>query len=170
MSAAPHLLPRSALSASSVGAAASVAVSSPESTVTDAKHLLALGCTCRRAAGAFAIEAARLAVEVERGEQPDTGAAAQMAQSALDLEHAAQHLQADAQDAQLLALLVHRERFPLLLRMVGEMDRGVTFVPAEPVSVGPMPLPRDVVVVGQDDAATPRGRVGRVLARLKRSA
>lgn len=169
MSAASRLSPRSA-AAASVEATASVAVSSPEPTVTDAKHLLALGCTCRRAAGAFAIEAARLAVEVERREYPDTGTAAQMAQSALDLEHAAQHLQAEAQDTKLLALLHHRDRFPLLLRMLREMDRGVTFVPVEPVAAGRAPLPADVVVVGQDDAPSLRERVSRGLARLKRPA
>ncbi|MGH1574336.1 hypothetical protein ACRAWG_31405 [Methylobacterium sp. P31] len=157
----------SSAAVASVEAAASVAVSSPEPTMTDAKHLRALGCTCRRAVGAFAVEAARLAIEVERGEQPETGAAAQMAQGALDLEHAAQHLQAEAQDADWIALQRHRERFPLILRMFAEMDRGVTFVPVEPVSADVLSAPRAVVVVGQDNAPSLRERVSRGLARLK---
>lgn len=147
-----------------------VAVSCLEPIVTDAKNLLALGCACRRAAAAFAVEACRMSVEVERGEQPDTGAAAEMAQYAFDLERAAQHLQAEAQDTKLLALLHHRDRFPLLLRMLREMDRGVTFVPVEAVAVGRSERPVDVVVVGQDNATTLRERVGRGLARLKRRA
>ncbi|MEG9528545.1 MAG: hypothetical protein MIL41_22705 [Hyphomicrobiales bacterium] len=169
MSAALNLSP-CAPAVASVGASASVAVSCLESTMTDAKHLLALGCACRRAAGAFAIHAARLAVEVERGEHPDTGAAAEMAQRALDLEHAAQHLQAQAQDADWLTLQHHRDRFPLLLRMLAEMDRGVTFVP---VAADALPAPRSVVVVGQDNAAARSNlaqRVGRGLARLKQRA
>lgn len=147
-----------------------VAVSGLEPIVIDAKNLLALGCACRRAAAAFAVEACRLSVEVERGEQPDTGAAAETAQHALDLEHAAQHLQAQAQDAELLALLRHRSRFADLARMAEAMDRGVTFVPVEAVAVGRSERPVDVVVVGQDNATTLRERVGRGLARLKRQA
>jgi len=164
-----HLSPR-APAVASVEAAASVAVSCLEPTVIDAKRLLALGCTCRRAACALAIHASRLAVEVERGEQPDTGAAAEMAQSALDLEHAAQHLQAEAQDAELLALLPHRARFADLLRMAQAMDRGLVFVPVEPVTADRSERPVDVVVVGQDNAASLRERAGRGLSRLLRRA
>lgn len=168
MSAAPRLSPR-APAVASVEAAASVAVSCLEPTVTDAKTLLALGCACRRAAGAFAILASRLAIEVERGEHPDTGAPAEMAQQALDLERAAQHLQAEAQDAELLALLRHRDRFADLVRMAAAMDRGISFVPVEPVAARSS-SPADVVVVGQDNTASLRERVGRGLARLRRRA
>ncbi|UIN33996.1 hypothetical protein [Methylobacterium oryzae] len=138
--------------------------------MTDAKNLLALGCACRRAAGAFAILASSLANEVERGEQPDTGAPAEMAQQALDLERAAQHLQAQAQDSELLALLPHRERFADLLRMAQAMDRGLVFVPVEPVAADQSERPVDVVVVGQDNTASLRERMGRGLARLRRRA
>lgn len=169
MSAAPRLSPR-APAVASVEASASVAVSCLEPTVTDAKTLLALGCACRRAAGAFAILASRLAIEVERGEHPDTGAPAEMAQQALDLERAAQQLQAEAQDAELLALLPHRERFADLLRMARAMDRGLVFVPVEPIAADQSERPVDVVVVGQDNAASLRERMGRGLARLKRRA
>ncbi|MDP4005101.1 hypothetical protein [Methylobacterium sp. NEAU K] len=169
MSAAPRLSPR-AHAAASVEAMASVAVSCLEPTVTDAKNLLALGCSCRRAAAAFAILAARLAVEVERGEHPDTGAAAETAQQALDLEYAAQHLQAEAQDAELMAILRHRSRFADLIRMAEAMDRGLSFVPVEAVAADRLPNPAVVVVVGQDNAASLRERVGRGLARLKRRA
>ncbi|WP_159392815.1 hypothetical protein [Methylobacterium sp. C1] len=137
--------------------------------MTDAKNLLALGCACRRAAGAFAILASRLAIEVERGEHPDTGAPAEMAQQALDLERAAQHLQAEAQDAELLALLPHRDRFADLVRIAQAMDRGISFVPVEPVAARSA-SPADVVVVGQDNAASLRERVSRGMARLKRRA
>lgn len=169
MSAAPRLSPH-APAVASVEAAASVAVSCLEPTVTDAKTLLALGCACRRAAGAFAILASRLAIEVERGEHPDTGAPAEMAQQALDLERAAQHLQAEAQNIELLALLRHRDRFADLVRMADAMDRGLVFVPVEPVAVDRSERPVDVVVVGQDNAASLRERVGRGLARLRRRA
>lgn len=168
MSAAPRLSPR-APAVASVEASASVAVSCLEPTVTDAKTLLALGCACRRAAGAFAILASRLAIEVESGEQPDTGASAEMAQQALDLERAAQHLQAEAQDAELLALLRHRDRFVDLVRMAQAMDRGLSFVSVEPVAARSS-SPADVVVVGQDNAASLRERVSRGMARLKRRA
>ncbi|GEM95886.1 hypothetical protein MRA01_04260 [Methylobacterium radiotolerans] len=167
--AAPRLSPR-APAVASVEAPASVAVSCLEPTVTDAKNLLALSCTCRRAAAAFAILASRLAIEVERGEHPDTGAPAEMAQQALDLERAAQHLQAEAQDAELLALLPHRDRFADLVRMADAMDRGVSFVPVEPVAAARSPSPAEVVVVGQDNTASLRERMGRGLARLRRRA
>lgn len=169
MSAAPRLSPRDPAVAS-VEASASVAVSCLEPTVTDAKRLMSLGCACRRAAGTFAIHASRLAAEIVRGERLDSSEPEESAQRALELEAAAQVLQDQSQDTELLALLPHRGRFADLLRMAQAMDRGLVFVPVEPVAVDRSTRPADVVVVGQDNAASLRERVGRGLARLKRRA
>lgn len=172
MSAALNLSPR-ASTVASIRAAASVAVSCMKATVTDAKHLRALGCACRRAAGAFAIHAARLSVEVERGEHLDTSSAAEMAQHTLNLERAEQHFQAQLQDADWLAPQQHRDRFPCLLRTLPEIGRGVTFVPVEPVAADAMPAPLSDVIVGQDNAAARSNlakRMGCGLARLKQRA
>ncbi|MET3483151.1 hypothetical protein [Methylobacterium sp. 1973] len=68
------------------------------------------------------------------------------------------------------AFVARCERIPGLIAMVEAMERGTLFVPVEPVSAGRSPLPADVVVVGQDNAASLRERVGRGLARLKRRA
>lgn len=162
---APHLSPR-ATAVASVEAAASVAVSCLEPTVIDAKRLMFLGCACRRAAGTFAIHASRLAAEIVRGERIDSSEPEESAQRALELEASAQVLQDLSQDAELLALLPHRPRFADLLRMAQAMDRGLVFVPVEPLAAERSERPVDVVVVGQDNAASLRERANRGLSRL----
>ncbi|MDH2313367.1 hypothetical protein [Methylobacterium brachiatum] len=155
----------------SVEAAASVAVSCLEPIViADAHRLMHLGCACRRAAATFAIEASRLASEIVRGDRADCPAPEETAQRAFDLEASAQTLQGLSQDAELLALLRHRARFADLVRIAEAMDRGLTFVPVEPVTADRLAAPAAVVVFSQDNAASLRGRVGRGLARLKRRA
>lgn len=166
---APHPSPRVSAVAS-VEAAASVAVSCLEPTVIDAKRLMFLGCACRRAAAAFAIHASRLAAEIVRGERIDSSEPEESAHRALELEASAQVLQDLSQDAELLALLPHRARFADLLRIAQAMDRGLVFVPVEPVAVDRSERPTDVVVVSQDNAASLRERVGRGLARLRKRA
>jgi hypothetical protein len=56
----PGILSSRAIAVASVEAAASVAVSSVEPTVIDARSLLTLGSACRRAAMAFAVQSAAL--------------------------------------------------------------------------------------------------------------